>query len=309
LHLLATSLPWVFGIVAPRLPSGSAKNWDPRIRPLPDNARLYTSLNEAQRDGAWDWFLAHNINDLIDARELSIPKAFLIHGTLTGRILQDQSSIDKGLYLKNLKLLLNAHGARVVYISELKRRDWGFPGDVIKPGIDCAQYGGYRGNIPGILQVCHHLKERGVMMGWNIHKAVCRDLPSLVVGNNEGLPSSRMANSWADLKEQLCSYRVYLYTPVYPYEDGYNLALLEAMATGMPAATMRHCTSPIHDGVGGVVAETVEDLREKVVHLLENPQKAEQMGKAARIEVGKEFSIETFRQAWQSFAASLAHSK
>ena len=306
LHLMATSLPWEFGVIAPRLPSGVAKNWDPRIRPLPDNARLYASIKDAKRHGAWDLFLAHNINDLMDAREISVPKAFLIHGTLTGRILQDQSNIDKELYLKNLRILLMANGARVVYISELKRQDWGIPGEVIKPGIDCRQYGEYQGNIPGILQVCNNLKERGAMMGWSVHQAVCRDLPNLVIGNNKSIPSSRMANDWDDLKEQLRLYRVYLYTPIYPYEDGYNLALLEAMATDMPIATMRHNTSPIRDGCEGVVSETVEDLREKVVRLLENPQKAEQLGKAARIRVGNEFPQEAFREAWQSLAANLA---
>jgi hypothetical protein len=302
---MATSLPWVFGIVAPRLPSGVAKNWDPKIRPLPDNARLYPSLKDAKEDGAWDLLLAHNINDLMDAREISIPKVFLIHGTLTGRILQDQSDIDRGLYLKNLQLLLAANGARVVYISELKRQDWGIAGDIIKPGIDGTLYGGYRGNIPGILQVCNHLKERGAMMGWNVHQAVCRNLPTLILGNNKNLPSSRMASNWDDLKEQLRSYRVYLYTPMHPYEDGYNLALLEAMATGMPVATLRHITSPIRDGSEGVVAETAEALRGKVMKLLEDPRKAEQMGKAAQIRAKQEFPQEAFRDAWQSFASRL----
>jgi glycosyltransferase involved in cell wall biosynthesis len=118
-----------------------------------------------------------------------------------------------------------------------------------------------------------------------------------------------MANDWDDLKEQLRSYRVYLYTALYPYEDGYNLAMLEAMATGMPVATMRHRTSPVRDGSEGVVAETVEDLRKKVVQLLENPREAEQMGKAARTLVENEFSLETFRQTWQSFASRLVQSK
>ena len=164
LHLLAASLPWVFGIVAPRLSSGSAKNWDPRIRPLPDNARLYSSIEEALRDEPWNWFLAHNINDLIDARDITLPKVFLVHGTLSGRILQDRSTIDRELYIKKLRLLLTANGARVVYISELKRNDWGIPGVIIRSAVDCSQYGGYRGDIPGILQVCNHLKERGAMM-------------------------------------------------------------------------------------------------------------------------------------------------
>jgi hypothetical protein len=289
--------------------SGFTKNWDPRIRPLPDNARLYSSMQEALRDDSWDWFIAHNIHDLIDAREISIPKVFLVHGTLSGRILQDQSNIDRALYLRNLQLLLTASGARVVYISELKRQDWGIPGEIIRSAVDCSQYGGYRGVIPGILQVCNHLKERGAMMGWSTHQAICRSLPNLIIGNNGNLPSSRMAGDWNDLKEQLRSYRIYLYTPLYPYEDGYNLALLEAMATGMPVATLHHITSPVRDGSEGVVAQTVEDLREKVLCLLDNPREAERMGQAARIRVKEVFPLLEFQEAWRSFAFSLVRAE
>jgi glycosyltransferase involved in cell wall biosynthesis len=309
LHLLATSLPWTLGIVAPRLSSGSTKNWDPQIRPLPDNVRPYSSIQESLRDGPWDWFLAHNVHDLIDARDVLLPKVFLVHGTLSGRILQDQSTIDRALYLKKLKILLTASGARVVYISELKRKDWGIPGTIIRPAVNVGEYGGYRGDIPGILQVCNHLKERGAMMGWSTYRDVCDGLPNLIIGNNGNLPSSRMASSWNDLREQLRSYRVYLYTPVYPYEDGYNLALLEAMATGMPIATMYHVTSPIRDGSEGVVARTVEELRKKVMLLLEIPEEAQRMGREARIRVEAEFPMSKFQEDWQSVGLSLIRGK
>jgi glycosyltransferase involved in cell wall biosynthesis len=275
------------------------------VRPLPGNATIYPSVQDALHDGAWDWVLVHNVHDLIDAREVSIPKAFLVHGTLSGRILQDQSNIDRSLYIKNLRLLLAASGSRVVYISELKRRDWGIPGDVIRSTVDIRQYGNYRGEIRGILQVCNHLKERGAMMGWNTHEMVCRGLPSFVIGDNGNFPSSRITKDWEDLKEQLRSYRVYIYTPVYPYEDGYNLALLEAMATGMPVATLQHRTSPIRDGSEGVVASTPEELREKVIYLLDNPSEAARIGNGARIRVEKEFPVSEFRSAWQSFATRL----
>jgi glycosyltransferase involved in cell wall biosynthesis len=142
-------------------------------------------------------------------------------------------------------------------------------------------------------------------MGWSIHQAVCHGVPNMIIGNNGNLPSSRMAGDWGDLKEQLRSYRIYLYTPMYPYEDGYNLALLEAMATGMPIATMHHRTSPIRDGSEGVVARTVEELREKVRCLLENPKEAVRLGKGARIRVEEAFPLSEFREAWQSFALNL----
>jgi hypothetical protein len=272
---------------------------------LPSNAHIYLSVQEALQDAPWDWVLTHNVNDLMDVREIRIPKAFLVHGTLSGRILQDRSAIDPSLYVQNLQFLLAADNCQVVYISELKRKDWGIPGEVIRPGIDIREYGGYQGNIRGILQVCNHLKERSPITGWETHQEVCRDLSHCVLGNNKTLLLGRIANSWDDLKEQLRSYRVYLYTPVYPYEDGYNLALLEAMATGMPIATLRHATSPIRDGSEGVSASTALELREKIIGLLDNPIEASRLGKGARIRVEKEFPISAFQRAWQSFAAQL----
>jgi hypothetical protein len=304
-YLLATALPWTFGVITPCQTSGAIKEWNPKLRPLPSNVQLYLSVQEALQDGSWDWVLTHNVNDLLDVREIKAPKAFLVHGTLSGRILQDRSAIDPSLYVKNLQVFLAASNCQIVYISELKRKDWGMPGDVIRPGMDIREYGGYQGNIRGILQVCNHLKERGAITGWKTHQEVCRDHPHLVLGNNKTLPLSRVSNSWDDLKEQLRSYRVYLYTPVYPYEDGYNLALLEAMATGMPIASLHHATSPIRDGLEGVTAPTAAELREKIVRLLDNPVEAADMGVQARLRVKQEFPLSEFQRGWQSFAAQL----
>jgi hypothetical protein len=298
-------LPWSFGIITPHLPSGDFKTWDPQIRPLPANAKTYVSMQEALRNGPWDWILTHNVQDLLDARDISLPKAFLVHGTLSGRMLQDRSTIDRAVYLRNLQSLLEINRCRVVYISELKRRDWGMPGEVIRSAVDTAEYSGYRGDIRGVLLVCNHLKERGAMVGWETYQAVCRDLPSLVLGKNPNLASSQVAANWDDLKEQFRSFRVYLYTPIYPYEDGYNLALLEAMATGMPVAALAHVTSPVRDGIEGVLAANAEELRRKILSLLDNPAEARKMGEAARTRVEGEFPISEFKDAWQSFALQL----
>jgi glycosyltransferase involved in cell wall biosynthesis len=305
LHLMAEALPWTLGVVTPKLPSGRIKEWNPGIRPLPDNVRLYSSVEEAARNSSWDWVLAHNITDLLDAGNITIPKVLLFHGTLSGRILQDQSDIDRNLYVKKLRLLLEANKTRNVYISELKRDDWGIPGDVILPGIDCSRYGGYHGTVRGILQVANHLKERGAMMGWPVHRTVCRDLPSLVLGDNPGMEPGLPAGSWEELKEYYRKYRVYLYTPVFPYEDGYNLAMLEAMASGMPVAALEHKTSPIRDGIEGVVAATARQLREKVVRILDDPEKSKALGEGARKRVETCFPISRFREAWEALAEKL----
>jgi hypothetical protein len=302
---MAASLPWTFGVVIPRLPSGSTREWDLRIRPLLPNIRLFTSIREARQDGSWDWFLAHNVSDLMDAGQISLPKVFLVHGTLSGRILQDKSRIDRASYVQKLQILLNANNARVVYISDLKKKDWVIPGTVVRNAVDTSEYGGYRGEIQGILQVCNHLQERGPILGWDAHKTICRDLSCLVLGVNKNLSKSRVTNGWDDLKEQLRSYRLYLFTATYPYEDGYNLALLEAMATGMPVASVEHPTSPIRDGVEGVVSSTAEELRLKVLHLLDNPDEATRMGRNARTRVEELFPLSEFQTAWQSLAVEL----
>jgi len=142
-------------------------------------------------------------------------------------------------------------------------------------------------------------------MGWHIHQKVCRNLPSMILGENPGQKPSRVAWNWDDLKEQLRSYRVYVYTPVFPYEDGYNLALLEAMATGMPIASMKHETSPVRDGVEGVTAATAEELREKVLEILDDPSAAKKLGDGARKRVEQLYPISEFHKSWELFASKL----
>ncbi|HYK88168.1 MAG TPA: glycosyltransferase [Acidobacteriota bacterium] len=297
-------MPWRVGVVTPLLPSGKVRRWDDRVRPLPDNVRVYPSLQSAVADCSWDWILAHNVNDLIDSRELRYPKVFLVHGTLSGRMLQD-GLVDRAAYLSGVRSLLATYKCRVVYISALKERDWGLPGDVIRTAINPKHYGGYRGDCSAVLQVSNHLKERGAMLGWEIHREVCRDLPSLVLGENPNLPGSKVAESWEELKGYYRTYRVYLHTALFPYEDGYNLASLEAMATGMPIATMAHPTSPIEDGVHGVVAQDARELRSKVLELLEDSSKAAKMGSAARGRLEQLFPLPEFQNAWNRLARSL----
>jgi hypothetical protein len=305
LHLLATSLPWDFGVITPKMPSGVVRSWSEKIRPLPDNVRLYRSVESALADPPWDWILTHNVQDFLDVRDILLPKVFLVHGTLSGRILQDRAAIDRSEYIRNFETLLRTSGCRVVYISDLKRDDWGIPGRVVRTAVNASLYGGYHGESRGILQVCNHLRERGEMLGWETHEVVCRGLPHLLLGNNRGLPGARATESWEDLKEQYRTYRLYLHTAVHPYEDGYNLSVLEAMATGMPIATVFHPTSPIKDGVEGVVAPTARELRERVLWLLDHPREALQLGRSARQTLERDFPLAAFQSGWQTVGESM----
>ncbi len=305
LHLLATTLQWDFGVVEPQLGSGRRRVWNPAIRPRPGNVQLFGDLRAALQAGPWDWVLTHNVHDLLDARDISLPKVFLVHGTLSGRMAQDGAAIDGSQYLRDLERLLDFYRCRVVYVSPLKSADYGIPGVVIPQSVDPAAYGDYRGRRRCVLRVCNHLVERGAVLAYESHRIVCDGLPSLLLGENPRLEGARTARDWDDLRDCYRECRLYLHLSVYPFEDGFNLALLEAMATGMPIATLNHPTSPIEDGVDGVTAETALELREKVARLLDDPRQAEWLGSAARRKLLERFPLKAFLEGWRSLAMKL----
>jgi glycosyltransferase involved in cell wall biosynthesis len=267
--------------------------------------RLFSSVGDAAAAESWNWLLLHNVNDLLDSKDLDLPRVFLVHGTLSGRLLQDRSDLDRSAYLGKLRVLLDRYRCRIVYISQLKHDDWGLGGSVIPPGIDASAYGGYRGDREGLLVVSNHIRERGAVLGWETFATVSEGFPYAILGRNEGLACSRVSRDWEDLKEQYRSWRVYLYTGVFPFEDGYNLALLEAMATGMPAATLAHPTTPVRDRIEGVVAQSAAELRERVATLLRSPEDAFRLGAGARRRVETEFPLGRFTAQWSELSGEL----
>ncbi len=124
------------------------------------------------------------------------------------------------------------------------------------------------------------------------------DIPSSLLGLNEPEDGGRLTTSWDDLRACFRSHRVYLNTTVDLFEDGYNLAMLEAMATGMPVATTPNRTSPIVDGDNGFVSGDLSCLRDRIVMLLGNIDAARTMGARARQTVAERFPIDLFVQSW-----------
>jgi glycosyltransferase involved in cell wall biosynthesis len=76
--------------------------------------------------------------------------------------------------------------------------------------------------------------------------------------------------------------------------EGFSNALLEAMAAGIPPVVTRVGGNPeaIHDGENGflVPPEDDESAAERILFLLRNPEKAAQIGNAARLAVQTRFS-------------------
>ncbi len=191
-----------------------------------------------------------------------------------------------------------------VFISESKLKDWNLEGQVIHHGIDLKEFEGYTGENASILRVGNLLKEMDLARGYTISESLLKGFPSKTLGLNPTLESSQISRGFADLLNHYRKCRVYLNTSPDQYEDGYNLSLLEAMATGMPVISIANSTSPIVNGVNGYISDDIEKLRGHLRELLELPELAKEMGQKARETVQQKFGLEKFLNKWQKLIES-----
>jgi len=295
---LLSKIGHTFLIVEPEISKGNYRRWDKNMRPIPDNVILVSEAEAISQldEGAVDLVIAHNIKDLVKIYEYSLPKILVFHNKLSTEIKLGNNKVSREDYLNKINpLLINV---KKVFISESKRRDWGMTGDVILPGIDVNDYGGYRGDNPSVLRVGNLIKERDLMMGFTASESILSGLPSVTLGLNPNILGSQISSGFDDLLDHYRSLRVYLHTTANDYEDGYNLSLLEAMAVGMPVISIANKTSPIINGVNGYISDDIQYLRTCAVRLLDDPILANSLGQKARKTVRENFSQIKFLQLW-----------
>ncbi|MCF8720702.1 glycosyltransferase family protein [Nitrospina gracilis] len=288
-----------FHILEPETGPGQRRQWDRNMRPLPQNGRI-VGETEAWRnleEGNYALVVAHNLKDLAWARDYDIPKIAVFHNKFSTEAGLSGNSVDKEKYFRLVEDL--TRGVHRVFISQSKRDDWGLEGDIIRPGLPLDEYGGYDGTGGFILRVGNHLKERDLMLGYTASSQIVEGFECVTLGQNPQIPGSRLSNGFDDLKEHYRRGRVFVNTTVDGYEDGYNLSMLEAMATGMPVVSTCNATSPIENGVNGYISDDIATLRQGVEELLRNPDKAREMGKNARETVARLFPIGRFVKNWK----------
>ncbi len=281
------------------------QNWDPRVRPLPANFELL-DLAEAQRraaHGAYDVALAHNISDYLDLVKLGLPMILVMHTSLSSRILEERSTVDREAYRRNFAELVARTGGQMVFVTHSKRDDWELPGEVIVAGIDPDDYPPFEGSHARLLRVTNHLKQRGGILGYSQHRKLVEGFPLSVVGHNPGLPDAAPASSWAELKGYYQSHRALVHTVVPVMEDGFNLAVMEAMACGMPVVSTAHPTSPLTDGLNGFISADLDALRAGIQRLMADRALAIQLGAAARELVFEKFHFRRFVAHWRRLLA------
>lgn len=301
---MLASIGHQFYIFEPLTASGKPRRWDERMRPIPENVTVITEpdmLGMLERE-QFDLIICQNAKDIIALSDCqNIPKVLVFHNKLTTELALGGNSITRESYVKQMEPYL--HGVTKVFISESKKADWGMEGTVIPPGINADEYGGYYGERANILRVGNMLMERDLMTGFSEQEAICEGFSSRIVGENPLLGTS-VSGSWEELKSHYRQNRFFLNTTKDPYEDGYNLAMLEAMATGMPIISLANPASPLTDGEDGFISSDTESLRARARELLEDRGLAVKMGKAARECVIKKFPIKKFISRWNEVIES-----
>ena len=281
---------------------GGSKVWFYETRPLPGNAAVVTEATARRRlrTRSYDVVVCHNVPDLVWSSEWPARKILIFHNKLSPEIALGRNTIDLETYRAEVKHLVETtRDVELVFISESKRDDWAFPGHVIPPGIDLEEYGGYHGSDPRVLRVGNFMRNRDLMLGHSLQLEVLGDdIPSSLLGLNEPDDGGRFTRSWDDLRQCFRSHRAYLNTTLDPYEDGYNLSMLEAMATGAPVVAYANPSSPIVDGVNGFVSDDPMVLRTRLQTLLDDVTLARRLGEEGRRTVERQFGVPAFVGRW-----------
>lgn len=283
-------------------PKAGRQDWWTEVRPVPANVTLVdeaAALTGIAR-GDYDAVVCHNLLDLGLVVDSGIPTATIFH---TSRDLELRHGLDPAAFDRyGLPLIART---TPVFVSPMKQRSWGLDGVLIPPGVPAEEYGGYTGQLAQVLHVGNLKRELASVNGMAELQTAVAGLPFTLVGLNPTIPGAGLSHGWDDLKSKFRSHRVYIHTTRAPFEDGYNLGMLEAMATGMPVVTLAHESSPIVDRVNGIVGQTARELSVGLLELLEDPDRAKALGAQARDTVRTRFSLEAFVHRWTAVLNSL----
>lgn len=270
--------------------------WDENMRPIPANARLIRIEEALRNPRPYQCIVAHNLTDLLDAKMLKGPRLLVIHETLDGALREQGSAVPAERFRETVAKFVRMTGTHVVAVSKLKGRSWGFEDDIVPFSADPSYYLPWKGDLARGLRVANHIQRRPHILLWEFHKKAFDGLPVTLVGHNADMSGVVPSANWAALKETFSRHRFYIHTSDPRFEDGYNMATLEAMAAGLPVLGNRHPTSPVEHGVSGFLSDDPAELRGYALRLLADRELAARMGQAAQETIAERFSSARFKQ-------------
>jgi glycosyltransferase involved in cell wall biosynthesis len=169
---------------------------------------------------------------------------------------------------------------------------------VVDPGMR------YTGELPRAAVVINEARRRGRVTGTDLLERFGSAVPidlfgmgAAGLGGIEDLPQSR-------LHEEMARRRVYLHTVRW---TSLGLSLIEAMHLGMPVVGLATTEVPVAvPPEAGVVSTDVGELLPALRRLVNEPETATMMGKAARAAALGRYGLDRFLRDWDDLLEELA---
>ena len=186
-----------------------------------------------------------------------------------------------------------------VFISEHSRDAWDIRSpslEVIHHSVDSELFKPLDIDTkPYLLSVVNDFANRDYCCNYEGWKRVTAELPTKLLGSNEGL--SEPAPSIQALVEEYNQCRVFLNTSTL---SPVPTALLEAMSCGSAVVSTATCMIPevIENGVNGFISNDEEELRGYIQKLFKDEDLAKELGDNARKTILEKFSEERFINDW-----------
>jgi len=176
---------------------------------------------------------------------------------------------------------------------------------VIEHGVKVPAAAGYRGDVPRGVAVINHLSRRGRRLGADVFEAWRARVPLELFGMDAQSAGGRGELPYAALLTTIGSYRFFAHPVRY---TSLALAVCEAMMIGMPIVGLATTELPriLAESGGGFAHTDVAQLADASLRLLESPDEARRLGRAAQAYARERFGIERFVADWNRVLAQVA---
>jgi hypothetical protein len=194
----------------------------------------------------------------------------------------------------------------VVHVTHFNDLFWDTgttPTRVIEHGIVDPGYR-YTGELPRAAVVINEAPRRGRVTGTDLLRPLGADVPLDLFGMDAARLGGYENPPQETLHTEMARRRAYLH-PIRWTSLG--LSLLEAMHLGMPVVAL--ATTEVPDAVppeAGVVSTRIEVLRDALRRLVDDPEQARAMGKAAREAALARYGLARFLADWDRVLAEVA---
>jgi glycosyltransferase involved in cell wall biosynthesis len=195
--------------------------------------------------------------------------------------------------------VVNDPSVLIVHVTHFNSLMWDngtCPVKVIDHGVEVPDLP-YSGDLEKGVVVINNLDERGRRLGLDIFQKVRKEIPLDLIGMGAEKLGGDGEILHPRLPYQLTHYR-FFFNPIRYTSLG--LAVLESMMLGVPVVGLAttELVTVIENGKSGIIHTDINYLVSQMKMLLENPEKAKQIGAQGKNVVKSRFNIERFARDW-----------